>query len=100
MSALAESQLAGGASDGGAASAAAASASKGSHTASPGASKVSVKARGQGKGKGVFKIIKSELQKVKQRWDTGVKLFWKRPPPPWPVKITQVVDTVTDCYSI
>ena len=48
-------------------------------------------AQGKGKGRGVFKAIKSELQAVKQRWDSGVKLFWKRPPPPWPVKLTMTV---------
>lgn len=33
-----------------------------------------------------FKALKVELADVKKRWP-DTKLFWKKPPPPWPVRI-------------
>jgi len=37
-----------------------------------------------------FKALKAELVAVKKRW-SDVKLFWKKPPPPWPVRIQRVI---------
>jgi len=38
-----------------------------------------------------FKALRKELQAVKARWKGGVKLFWKKPPPPWPVRLSHEV---------
>ena len=37
-----------------------------------------------------FKALKKELAAVKTRW-SDVKLFWKKPNPPWPVRIQRVL---------
>ena len=37
-----------------------------------------------------FRSLKAELAKVKERWP-DVKLFWKKPPPPWPVRIKKTI---------
>ena len=55
-------------------------------------------AKGEGGGdrkdkrfKGVFKALKGELAACKTRWDKEIKIFFKRPPPPWPVRCVRVI---------
>ena len=43
------------------------------------------------KFKGVFKALKGELAAVKERWGANAKIFFKRPPPPWPVKALRIL---------
>ena len=43
------------------------------------------------KKKGVFKAIKVELAAAKQKYGSDLKLFWKKPGPPWPARATRTV---------
>jgi hypothetical protein len=51
------------------------------------------------KKKGKFKALKSELLEVKEKWGSGIKLFWKTPGPPWPVRVTRIIGRTPEAQA-
>lgn len=50
------------------------------------------------KFKGVFKALKGELAQIKERWGANAKIYFKRPPPPWPVKALRILPKAVRDY--
>jgi len=51
------------------------------------------------KKKGVFKALKAELAQAKNKWGPSVKLFWKTPGPPWPARITRIIERTEEAQA-